>query len=470
MTGQRWTLKERLARWLVFAICAQALIVIVPAGFFLYSSLDRELGSLLEEELAEFGHGFQSASLNKGRAHEEMFEEIAIGLNLKHHEYPLAWALWSEGLLVKKVGQESLAKCFDTVPTKLDSRQDIARMGAWRAMQLKSGEIVAVAVDGSAQRGVLLRFISVVGGLLALCVVGAVMGGLTLGRRTSELLEGVAAQTRGVGTTGSAKGISIVQDGLPEEIRSVAVALQEAMDRLERETSQYRLLTAGLAHELRSPIQNLMGEIEVTLRQDRDAPRYRKVLESNLDEVRDLGEAVDNLMLLCTSRGVGEDLHHEEFDIGFEAEVRLAGEISQARRRGVTVTMTVESTGTSGTGHAQVLICADREAILRVLRNLVANAVEWTPTGGAVQVSILASADEVKMTVDDSGPGIPIDQREGIFEPFARGSAPGGERVGYGLGLAIVQTAVISHGGTVTIGTSPMGGARMTVVIPRGLF
>jgi two-component system heavy metal sensor histidine kinase CusS len=83
-----------------------------------------------------------------------------------------------------------------------------------------------------------------------------------------------------------------------------------------------------LAHELRSPIQNLLGEIEVTLRQDRDADRFRSVLESNLEEVRDLGEAVHDLMLLCTNPEDSNALCREDFDLDFEARVRLAGEIA----------------------------------------------------------------------------------------------------------------------------------------------
>ena len=111
---------------------------------------------------------------------------------------------------------------------------------------------------------------------------------------------------------------------------------------------------------------------------------------------------------------------------------------------------------------------ADREAMLRALRNLVSNAVQWTPQGGQVNVTIAATDLNVTLTVDDSGPGIPGPMRAKIFEPFARGGERGGERVGYGLGLAIVREAVEAHGGTVEVATSPIGGARFVVHIPRG--
>ncbi|MFT4710687.1 MAG: two-component system heavy metal sensor histidine kinase CusS, partial [Planctomycetota bacterium] len=342
-------------------------------------------------------------------------------------------------------------------------------MAAWRATTLHTGEVIVVAVDGSVQRSTLMRFGLVVAFLLALGVAFALVGGVALANRFSGLLVGVSDQVRSVGTVEGDADLTIDLEGLPEEVRDVAVALQGALNRLAKETRQFRLLTAGLAHELRSPIQNLQGEIEVTLRQERDADGYRKTLESNLDEVRGLGEAVHNLMQLCVEREVVPGSLQEEFNLGFEAQLRLAGEVAQAKRKGVEVELLLYGIGaTEASMDAEVWLFGDREAMLRVVRNLVGNAVQWTPSGGKVAVKIVATKHEATLTVDDSGPGIPEAMRDDIFEPFARGGARGGERVGYGLGLAIVRDAVMDHGGSVEIGTSALGGARITVTIPSG--
>ncbi|MFT5080472.1 MAG: signal transduction histidine kinase [Bacteroidia bacterium] len=469
MRADHWTLKRYLTRWLVIAICAQAFLVLVPAGFFLHSSLDRELGSLLEEEIAEFTSEYRTEIADKGTNALDAFQHVATELTEEHPDFPMGWSLWGGGQQVAQKGPKRLLEKIAVQPIQLDQRQDLPGMAAWRATTLHTGEVIVVAVDGSVQRSTLMRFGLVVAFLLALGVAFALVGGVALANRFSGLLVGVSDQVRSVGTVEGDADLTIDLEGLPEEVRDVAVALQGALNRLAKETRQFRLLTAGLAHELRSPIQNLQGEIEVTLRQERDADGYRKTLESNLDEVRGLGEAVHNLMQLCVEREVVPGSLQEEFNLGFEAQLRLAGEVAQAKRKGVEVELLLYGIGaTEASMDAEVWLFGDREAMLRVVRNLVGNAVQWTPSGGKVAVKIVATKHEATLTVDDSGPGIPEAMRDDIFEPFARGGARGGERVGYGLGLAIVRDAVMDHGGSVEIGTSALGGARITVTIPSG--
>lgn len=469
MKTGHWTLKRYLARWLAVAICAQAFLVLVPAGFFLHSSLDRELGSLLEEEIAEFSAEYRTELADKGTDPLDAFRSVAKELIELHPEFPMGWSLWSDGQQVAQEGPNRLLTMIVSQPSELDQRQDFPGVVAWRATTLHTGELIVVVMDGSIHRGILLQLGLVVAILLALGVAFAMVGGVVLANRFSGLLTGVSNQVRGIGSIEVDEDLTIDLEGLPEEVRGVAVALQGSLNRLAKETRQFRLLTAGLAHELRSPIQNLLGEIEVTLRQERDAAGYRKTLESNLDEVRDLGDAVHNLMLLCVDREPDRSSLQEEFNLGFEAPLRLAGEIAQAKRLGVEVELQLFELGaTEPSDNAEVWLFGDREALLRVVRNLVGNAVQWTPTGGKVLVTIVPTRDAITLTVDDSGPGIPEDKREEIFEPFARGAARGGERVGYGLGLAIVREAVVGHGGTVEIETSALGGARMVVKIPSG--
>ena len=465
MRTTNWTLKRYLSRWLVIAICAQAFLVLVPAGFFLHSSLHRELGSLLEEEIAEFSSEYREELSDNGAKGTEAFQRAAQRLTEEHPDFPMAWVLWGGGEQVAVEGPNRLLELIEVYPVSLDSRHDLPGMAAWRATSLHTGEVIAVVVDGSVQRSTLLRFGMVVVILLGLGVALGLVGGVALANRFSGLLIHVSDQVRSVSTIEGEEDLSIDLEGLPEEVREVAVALQGSLNRLAKETRQFRLLTAGLAHELRSPIQNLLGEIEVTLRQERDAADYRKALESNLDEVRVLGDAVHNLMLLCVDREPDPSSLQEEFNLGFEAPLRLAGEIAQAQRKGVEVELSLLELGaTEPSTNAEIWLFGDREA----LRNLVGNAVQWTPAGGKVIVTIARTESEITLTVEDSGPGIPEAMREGIFEPFARGGTRGGERVGYGLGLAIVREAVVDHGGSVEIGTSSLGGASMRVTIPSG--
>jgi signal transduction histidine kinase len=107
---------------------------------------------------------------------------------------------------------------------------------------------------------------------------------------------------------------------------------------------------------------------------------------------------------------------------------------------------------------------ADRASLLRAIRNLIANAVVHTPDGSRVDVSIASEPGCVLVTVDDSGPGIPEPERERVFERFISGSRDHGP--GTGLGLSIVQAVAETHGGTVLVTDSRLGGARFELRIP----
>ena len=109
--------------------------------------------------------------------------------------------------------------------------------------------------------------------------------------------------------------------------------------------------------------------------------------------------------------------------------------------------------------------CADEEKLGTVLSNLVVNALKFTPRRGLVRCTLSTRAGRVRVEVADTGPGIPPDLRDAIFEPRRRGLAEAAG--GHGLGLAIVRELVELHGGAVTVGDAPEGGALFTVEIPR---
>jgi two-component system sensor histidine kinase MprB len=201
-----------------------------------------------------------------------------------------------------------------------------------------------------------------------------------------------------------------------------------------------------------------VGETEVALLTRGRDVGYRRVLESNLEDLRDLADAIDNLVTICSRRRVEAGAAFEDFDLAEEARIRLERERAQAERHGIELALAA---------HGDLRMRGDREAILRGLRNLAANAIQWSPTGGRVDVALEGQPERILVTVDDAGPGVPEELRAQVFAPFFRGPAINGQRIGYGLGLAIVRSAVDVHGGSVWIGSSPRGGARFRVELPR---
>ena len=117
---------------------------------------------------------------------------------------------------------------------------------------------------------------------------------------------------------------------------------------------------------------------------------------------------------------------------------------------------------------APVTVRADPDRLAQAVRNLVRNAAEHTAAGGHVRVSATAGARTVTLAVDDDGPGIPPAERDRVFDRFHRLPGTGHTSGGAGLGLSIVRAVAEAHGGRAVAGASDLGGARMTVELPRG--
>jgi signal transduction histidine kinase len=199
-----------------------------------------------------------------------------------------------------------------------------------------------------------------------------------------------------------------------------------------------------------------MGETQVALLRERDTDEYRQVLESHLEELGQLSRVVDNLVTLCAAGELQRRRGTERFDLGKEARLRLSREFQLASRSDVELVIETEGP----------LDCeGDREALLLALRNVVTNAIEWSPKGATVAVKLRGDGVRREIIVDDAGPGVPVAERERIFEPFHRGPAARGRRVGFGLGLALTRSAVEAHGGAIDVGRSPQGGARFRIVL-----
>src|SRR5690606_12004990 len=149
---------------------------------------------------------------------------------------------------------------------------------------------------------------------------------------------------------------------------------------------------------------------------------------------------------------------YEEFDLAAEVQMRLVRESAKGLRKAVQLKISV---------HGDTLLAGDREHVLRGVRNVVANAIQWSPQSSTVEVLVEGLPGFVRCTVDDAGPGSPEAQRTRVFDAFAQGHRRGQERMGYGLGLAIARAAVEAHGGRIVVDTSPRGGARFIMTFQR---
>ncbi|MCC7014894.1 MAG: hypothetical protein IT454_20195 [Planctomycetes bacterium] len=464
MISRRWSLTRRLTLFFLLATTAVVLAVAWVSDDYLRRSTDSELDALAEARLKDLRVRSQALAQAPGDptrpAHTGKEELLALADEIATEgPYPVAWRFWSlsHGWVEGEAGAKELLTA--DVPAREPSKatQRLAGGLRWRTETFQNGMDVGILLDGSS-RIHSLRSYELFAGLL---MVGGAFGGALIGwlllHRASQVLRSVAASARRV--QAPLEGVDVDVSGAPDEIRDVVDAMHQLLRNIQVATERQGVLYASMAHELRAPIQNLVGATEVALLSRREADSYRKVLESNLEEMRELGDAIDNLMTICAPRNAAVNSPvSEEFDLVTEARLRLERERARAERLGVRFQLDTRG---------DTRMRGDRESMLRALRNLAANAIDWCKKDGEVKVEIDGREQEIVITIDDNGPGVPVEQREKIFDPFYRGPTAHGRRVGYGLGLAMVKDAADRHAGRVSVDTSPLGGARFHLRIPR---
>lgn len=452
-SSRGWTLRGRMLKWMGLTSCLVALALSATGVWFVNASANRQIEALLIEELDEARVVFA------GRPFEASeFMLMARALNNNHPGSTFAWRVWdADGEEILGVfGVSDIVQSDAPAPFPLNESVTAAGDFRWRSTRLQSGEVVGLIVNEEPHRVlvdqyVLVTILMVIAGFGCIFLVGQVFSA-----RVSELLARIANRAREA--QANTTEVRLATDELPREISDVAQALEESLHSIRAEMKSSRVLIAGMAHELRAPIQNLIGETEVALMESQTTEGYREVLGSHLDEMRHLGDAVHNLVALCSARNTNDSPALEAFDLFEEARFRLERELHRAERLNISLKLECE-------GDLQVR--GDREALLAAIRNLTSNALDWTPDGGAVEVRLVGDADRVSITVDDSGNGVPEADRPHVFEPFFRGPSAEGRRIGYGLGLALTARAISDQGGTLVVEDSTLGGARFRALMPK---
>jgi two-component system, OmpR family, heavy metal sensor histidine kinase CusS len=247
----------------------------------------------------------------------------------------------------------------------------------------------------------------------------------------------------------------IPPDGWPRELRPLAVAFDEMLDRLEDSFTRLSQFSGDLAHELRTPISNIRGEGEVALTRTRTPEEYREVIESSVAECEKLSAIVDNLLFLARADAAEEQVQRTQLH-GRDAVEKIAEFYEPiAEERNVTIVC-----------NGQGQIYADPMLFGRAVSNLVGNALRFTAPEGTIVISIVTHPEQAEISVKDSGCGIAAEHLSRVFDRFYRVDASRSSR-GTGLGLALVKSIMDLHGGSAVIQSEVNRGTTVTLTFPN---
>ncbi len=248
----------------------------------------------------------------------------------------------------------------------------------------------------------------------------------------------------------------IADGGLPSEIRPFVVAIKRLLARVAQSVAAQRRFLADAAHELRSPLTalSLQAERLEAAEMPAEARIRLAALRRGIGRTRSL---LDQLLALARAQSPTGEARPVRLICVFRQVLEDLMPLAEAKHVDIGVVQ-----------QDDVVVRVSEMDLTIMVRNLVDNAIRYTPECGRIDLAIEAAADGAVLRVDDTGPGIPPDQRERVFDPFYR--ALGTDEFGSGLGLSIVKTIADRIGAGVSLGQSGSGGLQVAVSIPRSLI
>jgi two-component system, OmpR family, heavy metal sensor histidine kinase CusS len=279
----------------------------------------------------------------------------------------------------------------------------------------------------------------VMAAIVAIAIAGLV--GFPLARSGLAPIDTMARRAREISSSRLDERLPV--DNIPSELVVLAVAFNQALERLQDSFRRLSQFTSDVAHELRTPIGNVLGEAQVTLKRSRSPTEYCAALESIVEECEHVSDLIEGMLILARADNAQIGLDRRTID--GRSEVNLVVDYFSGVLAEKQIDLRL---------HGDADIWADPELLRRCVSNLLSNAVQHTPPGGAIDVSISVIADEnvACIEISNTGPGVPVEAQDRIFDRFVRGKELRRDAArGAGLGLAIVRAIMQMHGGTVKV-------------------
>ena len=455
-----WSLAFRLTAW---QTAASLLLLLASSGILywaLVSNLDRDSTLFLADKV----HVMTTLLRERPDDWDGLKEEIQLESAARRYNQFYIRLLDAHGktlletpgmsFVLPTVSFERLSKgatqIKSTQASLYQATQVIAPVGGREAVHWK----IQIAVSLAQQQQVLARYRQWLWAILSASFILCPLVGYQIARRGIRPVRYVAETAKRIGS--STLNERIQSEGYPIELADLALTFNAMLDRLKESFERLTRFSADLAHELRTPVNNIRGEIEVALARSRTTHEYREVLVSNLEETVRLSELIGSLLFLARTESPGTHIKREPVSVGELLETVKDYYEGPADQAGVTLAV-------SAPHGLQAML--DRSLMQRALGNLVSNALAHTPNGGRIDLSAGPNSAGVEICVRDSGCGIPQELLPRLFDRFYRvDQARSQQSGGFGLGLSIVRGIMLLHGGQVLIASELGKGTRVTLL------
>jgi len=456
-----------LALRLGLLFAAIATVVFVAVGAYLYQTLAMQMGRRDDVDL-----------LNKAALVRELLRTLPADDSMPGQmQAVLGRAIGQDGVMLEVRAPDGRV-LVDTMPrgrhapalarvpaTRTPAFGDIVgvadpvhpvRMLALRAMSGARTLDVTLARIRSDRLAILKRYVlDLAGALLAGTLLATGLGFVAV-RRGLRPLHGVIAKADAINAQRLDTRLAL--DDVPPELRALSVAFNAMLDRLEEGVQRLSGFAADLAHDMRTPVNALMMQVQVALARERTVEEYQALLESNLEEYERLARMIENTLFLARADNARLVPQRERLDAGAElARIRDYFEML-AEDKGVLL----EATAAPG-----LVLDADPVLLRRAVNNLVSNAIAHAPHGGRVGLEARPDGEWVVLAVSNTGAAIPEEHRARLFERYYRADPARASGSSSGLGLAIVRAIMRLHGGSAQVDSAPDAPTVFTLRFPR---
>jgi heavy metal sensor kinase len=304
--------------------------------------------------------------------------------------------------------------------------------------------------------GPLIPFFRVSLFVIPAALILAVLGGILLTRRNLAPIQKLTQAARELSLQDPKRELPL--SGTGDELDELAETFNRVFRRLRTSYEQIVQFTADASHELRLPITAIKGEAEIVLERERNLEEYRKVLMSIIEEFDRLSQLTHKLLVLARSDSGKDALEKETVDLR-----ELLSKLTEfyrplAEEKDLRIFFEGKETGS---------LSADPYKLQELFSNLIENAIKYTKPGGQVSLGFSKAGSEYRVSVTDSGIGIPPGEQAKIFERFYRvDRSRAREEGGMGLGLSIAESIARAHGGRILVESALGKGSIFTVVLP----